>query len=291
MAKKDNNKPVEPKTTGHEWDGIQEYDNPVPRWWLWSLVLTVLFSVGYVIYYPAFPLLNGFTKGTAGWSQYKELEESQKYAADRKQKFEAQISGQPVEAILANADMREYAYQAGKSLFAVNCSQCHGAGANGAKAHGYPSLLDDEWLWGGDIESIEYSIRHGIRSYDDEDTRDNVMMAYGKEEVLDEQQINDVVRYIRVLGGRFMDNDASDRGAEVFAENCASCHGEQGEGISEMGAPNLNNHVWLYGGSREKLVETISNGRAGVMPAWSNKLSDDDIRKLTVYVHELGGGQ
>lgn len=277
------------KTTGHEWDGIKEYDNPLPRWWLWTLLATVIFSVGYVIYYPAIPTVSSFTKGIAGWSQYKKLDESLQKANAAKADYDAAVDAQTIDLIMADPALRDYAFQAGKALFALNCSQCHGAGGAGAK--GYPNLLDNEWLWGGTVEAISTTIHHGIRAADDADTRNNMMMAYGDEEVLDKNQILDVVRYVQLLSGQTTASQVTERGKAIFAENCATCHGEQGEGIQEMGAPALNNAIWLYGGDHSTLVETLTHGRGGVMPAWGGKLSESDIKKLTVYVHGLGGGE
>lgn len=277
------------KTMGHEWDGIQEYNNPLPRWWLWCFYISIVWAIGYCIYYPAIPLLNSFTEGTAGWSQYKELQDAKDKAAEKQEGFNNAITTRSVEQVLADPELANFAIAAGKAQFALHCSQCHGSGAAGAK--GYPNLLDDEWIWGGRIEDIVYTITHGIRSYDSDETRDNVMAAYGKDEMLTAQEIADVTRYIKVISQDFLENDASERGMTIFQENCTSCHGENGEGMQEMGAPALNNDVWLYGGHSNDIIESLNNGRAGMMPAFGQKLNESDIKKLAAYVYSLSGGE
>tara|TARA_R110000868_G_scaffold218576_2_gene469357 strand:- start:280533 stop:281420 length:888 start_codon:yes stop_codon:yes gene_type:complete len=276
----------EVETTGHEWDGIKEYNNPLPRWWLWTFFACIVYSIGYVIYYPAIPLINGFTKGISGWSQYKELDEAKDKANLEKGDFEERIKSSTAEEILADDSLYNYTVAAGQAQFALDCSQCHGLGANGAK--GYPSLIDDEWIWGGDIESIITTITHGIRSVDDEDTHDmGPMMAFGADEILSKDEIKDVVSHLLVLSGKYQSGESSSRGETVFAENCASCHGEQGEGSTDMGAPTLANQIWLYGGTRDELFETIYNGRAGIMPAFGGKHDASTVKKLAIYVHSL----
>lgn len=290
MAPKKTNKKNEVPTTGHEWDGIQEYDNPLPRWWLWVFILCIIFAIGYAIYYPAIPFVNNnFSEGAGGWSQYKQLEDSKNRAAEEKKEFNDRIANMTVQEIGEDPDLANFAIAAGKAQFALSCSQCHGLGAQGAK--GYPSLLDDEWIWGGELNDIIYTITNGIRSYDNENTRDNVMMAYGKEEALSVKEIADVTRYIKVISDNFLTNDASDRGEVIFADNCASCHGEKGEGDQTQGAPALNNAIWLYGGHTDDIKETLMNGRAGMMPAFGSQLSEDDIKKLALYVYSLGSAE
>ena len=274
-------------TTGHEWDGIEEYNNPLPRWWVWVFLATVVFSVGYVVYYPAFPLVHDTV---SGWTSRGQLKVEQQAALAGKQGFEDRLAAMDVEAVAADAEVRTYATAAGRMLFAVNCSQCHGSGAAGAK--GYPNLLDDEWIHGGRLQDIAYTITHGIRHTADPATRDpGPMPAYGRDEMLSKEQIDDVVNYLSVLAHGFKGNESTERGKVVFAENCALCHGDMGQGNRELGAPPLDNAIWLYGGSNKDRFETVWNGRAGVMPAWGGKLSESDIKKLAVYVHGLGGGE
>jgi cytochrome c oxidase cbb3-type subunit III len=275
------------QTTGHEWDGIQEYNNPLPRWWVWVFLATIVFAIGYVAYYPAFPLVH---ETVSGWSSRGQLATSLQQAQTDKQAFEDKISAMDVQAIADDAEVRTYATAAGRMLFSVNCSQCHGSGAAGAK--GYPNLLDDEWIHGGTLADIAYTITHGIRNGTDPEARNpGPMAAFGKDELLTKEQIDDVVNYLSVLSHGFKGNESTERGKAVFAENCALCHGDQGQGNRELGAPPLNNAIWLYGGSNKDRFETLWSGRAGVMPAWGPKLSESDIKKLAVYVHGLGGGE
>lgn len=291
MAKKPvDNKKVE--TTGHQWDGIEELNNPLPRWWLWTFLVSIAFSIAYCVYYPSWPTLNGFLKGTAGWSQYSELNDKLAAADLKKAPFETKIANMSVEQINANPNLRNYAIASGRTDFALHCSQCHGAGANGAK--GYPNLLDDEWLWGGSLSDILYTITHGVRSLvDDPASRDNgPMMAFVKDGVLTVDEARDTVRYVETLFDKTIKpSERTAAGKELYTANCAACHGEQGEGNREFGSPPLNNHIWLYGDDRYTLFETIANGRAGVMPAWGLKLSENTVKKLAVYVHSLGGGE
>lgn len=273
-------------TTGHEWDGIQEFNNPLPKWWLTVLYATIIFAIGYVIYYPAFPNVESYS----GRTQLVEFEEAIAERDAAREPFDNRVEAMSAEEIVNDAELLTYSVAAGKALFALNCSQCHGAAGQGAK--GYPSFLDDEWIWGGSIDQIVYTITHGIRNQDDPDARaDAVMAAYGEDEILTKREIRDVVRYIKVMAENYSENDASDRGKEIFAENCASCHGQNGEGMHEFGAPALNNQIWLYGGKSKDLEETIHAGRAGVMPAFGLKLSETEIKKLAVYVHSLTGGE
>ncbi len=275
------------ETTGHEWDGIEELNNPLPRWWVWVFLGTIVFAIGYMAYYPALPLVH-YT--VSGWTSRGQLMAEMQNADAEKHVFEDKIVRMDVQAIADDAEVRTYATAAGRMLFSVNCSQCHGSGAAGAK--GYPNLLDDEWIHGGTLADIAYTITHGIRNGTDEKARNpGPMAAFGKDELLTKEQIDDVVNYLSVLAHGFKGNESTERGKTVFAENCALCHGDQGQGNRELGAPPLNNAIWLYGGSNKDRFETIWNGRAGVMPAWGQKLSESDIKKLAVYVHGLGGGE
>ena len=170
----------------------------------------------------------------------------------------------------------------------VNCVQCHGSGAAGSP--GYPNLNDDDWLWGGTLEAIETTIRYGVRSSHDE-TRVSDMPAFGRDELLTEEEINDAAEYVLSLSGGEFDAAAAERGATIFADNCVACHGEQGEGMQEMGGPNLSDAIWLYGGDKDTVLHTIRNARRGVMPTWQGRLDDTTIKQLTLYVHALGGGE
>lgn len=274
-------------TTGHEWDGIQEWNKPLPRWWVWTFYVTILWGIAYTIAYPAWPLISGATSGFLGYSTRAEV--AKDIAAVDAQNAE-------VSATLASADLStlpqgdpayQYGVSGGAAVFRANCSQCHGAGAAGAK--GYPNLLDDAWLWGGDVEAIEYTVRHGIRNDADPDARWSEMPAFG--EILSREEVAQVVAHVRRISGQEADASAASAGATLFADNCASCHGENGGGNRDLGAPNISDAIWLYGGDEAALTETVTNARFGVMPPWNDRLSDAEIKAVTLYVHQLGGGE
>ncbi len=289
MAKKKNTKPKQVETTGHEWDGIKELNTPLPRWWVWIFLATIVYSIGYMVYYPSWPTSNGFIKGIGNWSQYNELKNSLNAANTAKAPFETKIAMATLEQINADESIRDYAIESGRAEFALSCSQCHGAGAAGTK--GYANLLDDEWIWGGSLNAIAQTITYGIRDVNNEDTRLGDMAAFGQDEILTKNQIADVARYLKTLSENYLANDAADRGELIYAENCAACHGDKGEGVQEFGAPPLNNPIWLYGGSTPELIETITNGRAAQMPGFGHKFDENTIKKLTIFVHSLSGGE
>jgi cytochrome c oxidase cbb3-type subunit 3 len=199
------------------------------------------------------------------------------------------IASTDLETINADADLQAFAVAGGKSAFAVNCSQCHGSGAAGSA--GYPNLNDDDWIWGGDLDSIYTTIAHGIRHDTDEDTRLSEMPAFGADELLEREQISDVADYVLSLSGLDHDAAAAERGAEIFADNCAACHGDAGEGIRDLGGPALADAIWLYGGDKASIIAQATRPKHGVMPAWSTKLDDVTIKQLAVFVHALGGGE
>ncbi len=284
MAKKPEKK--DPETTGHSWDGIEEFNNPLPRWWLWTFYFTIFWGILYVIAYPAWPLIKGATPGLLGWSTRGEVARDIKAFEEKNAAIEAKLAAADVTQISADPELQSYAVNAGAAVFRTNCSQCHGSGAAGAK--GYPNLLDDDWLWGGDIESIAYTIRHGIRSRS-EDTRFSQMPAFG--EFLSDEEISQLVNYVWSLSGTEHDADLAAAGAPLFQENCSACHGEDGTGDREQGAPNLTDAIWLFGDSEEDLTYTISHARNVEMPAWGDRLSDAKINAVAAYVHQLGGGE
>ena len=278
------------ETTGHEWDGIKELNNPLPNWWRLIFYATVIWSIGYWIVYPAWPTISGYTTGVFGYSSRGEVAERISEAEAAKSGYLDRIRQASLEEIRSDEDLLNFALAGGRSAFAVNCSQCHGSGAQGFE--GYPNLNDDEWLWGGDIESIHYTITHGIRNTVDDDAHYSEMPKFGTDGILDNEQIASVAAYVRMLSGQEDANvDLAAAGVELFAEQCAACHGEDGDGDVALGAPALNNAIWLYGGDRESVIETIARSRYGVMPAWGRILDDTTIKQLAVYVHSLGGGQ
>jgi cytochrome c oxidase cbb3-type subunit III len=276
-------------TTGHQWDGIKELNTPLPRWWLITFYLTIIWAVGYWVVYPAWPLLSGNTRGVLNYSSRAdvavELANLDKIRGEKMTALAtaslADIEKDP--ALLALARAR------GKTVFGDNCAPCHGSGAAGAK--GYPNLNDDDWLWGGSLDQIMQTIRYGARSGHSK-AHEGQMLAFGKDGVLKPDQIVTVANYVRSLSGLPTQPgyDAA-AGAKIFAENCTSCHGDQGKGNPELGAPNLTDKIWLYGSDEAALIETITNGRAGVMPAWEGRLDPVTLKAMAVYVHSLGGGK
>lgn len=276
-------------TTGHEWDGIRELDNPLPRWWQWIFWGTVVWSIGYWVVYPAWPLIGSHTAGVIGYSSRSEVSAEIATARAAQQVYRDRLAAASLEQVRTDPDLLEFALAGGRSAFAVNCSQCHGAGAQGFK--GYPNLNDDEWLWGGSLDAIHASITHGIRNATDPDARQSEMPAFGRDGMLTPAQIADVTRYVLSLGGDDGDTAAAERGQALFADNCAVCHGPGGAGNPELGAPSLADGIWLYGGDEATIAETVTNSRRGVMPAWGKILDPVTIKQLTIYVHSLGGGR
>ncbi|NKB26656.1 MAG: cytochrome-c oxidase, cbb3-type subunit III [Rhodobacteraceae bacterium] len=274
-------------TTGHEWDGIKELNNPLPRWWLWTFYATIVWGIGYVIAYPAWPLVNGATAGLLGYSTRAEVAADIAAVDAQNAGLEAQLTAIDLGAIAADDPLHRYAVAGGAAVFRTNCSQCHGSGAAGAK--GYPNLLDDDWLWGGSLEDIALTVRHGVRSDDDDDSRYSEMPAFG--DLLEAEEITAVVQHVLNISGQDHDAGLAAMGEAVFADHCASCHGEQGEGMRDLGAPKLSDAIWLFGGDAEAITEIVTNSRFGVMPPWGTRLSEADVKAVTTYVHQLGGGE
>jgi cytochrome c oxidase cbb3-type subunit III len=276
-------------TTGHEWDGIKELNTPLPRWWLLTFYATIIWAIGYWIVYPAWPLLSNYTTGLLHYSSRAnvavELANLEKIRGEKMAALGsaslADIEKDP--ALLALARAR------GKTVFGDNCAPCHGSGAAGAK--GYPNLNDDDWLWGGTLDQIMQTIQFGVRS-GHQKTHESAMLAFGRDGILKPEQIVTVANYVRSLSGlpTAPGYDAA-AGKKIFAENCSSCHGDAGKGNQELGAPDLTDKIWLYGGDEATIIETITNGRSGVMPAWVDRLDPATIKAMAVYVHSLGGGK
>ncbi|MBW6507197.1 MAG: cytochrome-c oxidase, cbb3-type subunit III [Rhodobacteraceae bacterium] len=282
-------KPGDAEVTGHEWDGIKEFNNPLPRWWLWTFYVTIVWAIGYTIAYPAWPLLKGATPGILGASTRADVAADIKRFADANAPIEARLVAADLTEIAGDPALASYAANAGKAVFATWCAQCHGAGAGGNV--GYPNLLDNDWLWGGDIEAIHTTITHGIRNTESADARYSEMPKFGADGLLEAPQIGEVVHYVLQLSGQAHDAAKAEAGAVVFADNCAACHADDGTGNRDLGAPNLTDAIWLYGGSEATLTETVTNARFGVMPNWSTRLSEAEIRSVAAYVHGLGGGE
>jgi len=277
------------ETTGHEWDGIKELNTPLPRWWLWTFYATVIWSLGYVIAYPAWPLISSNTKGLLGYSSRADLTREMAAAEADKAEITARIAQADVAEIAADEELSRFAIASGRSLFKVYCSQCHGSGAQGAA--GYPNLNDDDWIWGGSIDAIFATITHGVRYGADPDTRVSEMPAFGRDGILTGEEIDAVGNYVLALAGREHDAAKAETGATVYADNCAACHGETGKGNPEVGAPNIADAIWLYSDKPADVIAQIGAPRHGVMPAWGSRLGDTKVKELAVYVHSLGGGE
>jgi cytochrome c oxidase cbb3-type subunit 3 len=275
------------ETTGHEWDGIEELNNPLPRWWLWTFYATIIWGVGYTIAYPAWPMISGATSGLLGYSTRAEVAQQIEAHAARNADLVEELTAADLAALPPGSDLHRYAVARGGAVFRAHCSQCHGSGAAGAK--GYPNLLDDDWLWGGDLAAIRHTVAHGIRNEQDPEARYSEMPAFG--EILPEPEIAAVVEHVVSLSSQDYDAALAATGAELYADNCAACHGAGGLGDREMGAPNLADAIWLYGGSREELTQSVRAARFGVMPPWGGRLSEADVQAVSVYVHSLGGGE
>ena len=276
-------------TTGHQWDDIKELNTPLPRWWVITFYLTIIWAVGYWIVYPAWPLLTSNTTGILHYSTRAnvavELANLDKIRGEKM----ATLATASLADIEKDPNLLALARARGKTVFGDNCAPCHGSGATGSK--GYPNLNDDDWLWGGSLDQIMQTIRFGARSGNAKGHEGN-MLAFGKEGMLKPEQIVTVANYVRSLSHlpTAPGYDAAE-GAKIFAENCAACHGENGKGNPDVGSKDLTANIWLYGGDDATIIDTITNGRSGVMPAWDGRLDPVTLKAMAVYVHSLGGGK
>ncbi len=274
------------ETTGHEWDGIQELNNPMPRWWLWTFFVCILVAICYWILFPAWPIPGGNTKGMLGWTKYNRLAEQLADAQGKQEVFFKQIAEWPIEKIPGDPKLYAFAVAAGQAAFKSNCVMCHGLDASGQGR--YPNLNDDDWLWGeGTLADIQQTITHGIRT-DDPKTRFSEMPAFGKQGVLKPEQISKTADFVISLAKK---PDWNSEAGKIFKDQCVSCHGMEGKGDRKVGVPNLADAIWLYGGDKESIVYTITNARNNVMPNWNARLDPNTIKALAVYVHSLGGGK
>lgn len=276
--------PTGTEFVGHEWDGIEELNTPLPRWWLYTFYATIAFAAAYVVLYPAWPMIESATAGTLGWSSRGDLAADIRAAEAARAGTVAKIAATPIEALPDNPELMQAAVAGGAAAFKVNCVQCHGAGAAGSP--GYPNLNDDDWIWGGTLTDIEYTLTHGIRWEAAEQTRANFMPAFAG--VVQPAEAKALAGHVLSLSGKAK---ASPQGAQLFADNCAACHGSSGEGMAAMGAPALNDAIWLYGGTEADVTKQILAPRHGVMPAWQGRLDPVTIKMLAAYVHSRGGGQ
>jgi cytochrome c oxidase cbb3-type subunit 3 len=284
MENKRIDEPSGTEFVGHEWDGIEELDTPMPRWWLWTFYLCIIFSIGYVIVYPAIPLLNKGSEGLWGWTSRGQLASELAKAEQSHAEVRSRIAAVPLERLAGDPALMASAVAGGRAAFKVNCVQCHGSGAAGGA--GYPNLNDDDWLWGGDLKAIETTIVHGIRQHGDTLTRDKQMPGFAG--AWSQPQLGALTDHVLSLSGKANGNAA---GAKLYAENCAACHGAAGQGDRAQGAPALNDAIWLYGGSRAEIQSQILKPKMGMMPSWQGRLDPVTIRMLAAYVHSLGGGE
>jgi cytochrome c oxidase cbb3-type subunit 3 len=264
------------KTMGHSFDGIEEYDNPLPRWWFLLFIGTLVFGLLYLVLYPGLGSWTGVLPGyEGGWTQTKQWQREVDQADAKFGPIFANYSAMGV----AQAAQDEHALKIGGRLFANHCAVCHGSDAKGA--NGFPNLVDSEWRWGGDAETIKTTILHG---------RVAAMPAWGQ--ILGEEGVKNVAAYVRngLAGLPLPAGAAGDvaAGSQVFAQSCAVCHGEKGMGTAAMGAPNLTNPAgWIYGSSLAQLQQTIRHGRNGQMPAQDQYLGNDKVHLLAAYVYSL----
>lgn len=276
------------RTTGHEWNGIKELDTPVPRAILIFLAVTILFSIVYWVLMPAWPTWNSYTKGLRGHDDRAEVMQQVEAAAAERAAWSDQIVQASFDDIVADDVLMGHVLDTGRTLFADNCAVCHGVEGRGGP--GFPDLAARAWLWGGDPETLAETIRVGINSTHPE-TRSSEMLGFGQLGVLSREQVRAAGAYVRQLSGAALsdaDRAMMDLGREVYTANCVVCHGENGRGDVTVGAPDLTDDVWLYGGDAQSIVNTIHGGRQGHMPHWEGRLSEADIRLLTVYVRALG---
>lgn len=288
MSKKPVQKGNQIETTGHSWDGIEEYNNPLPKWWVYIFYACIVWGIGYTIAYPAWPGIKGATAGVLGYSTRGEVAAEIDRVNESLAPINAKLEAAELTAITSDAELNGYAISAGAAVFKTWCAQCHGSGAAGAV--GYPNLLDNDWLWGGDIEAIHTTVSHGIRNEEDDDARFSEMPAFG-DDYLEDEQIEAVVNYVMSLSGDAKDASLVADGAVVFADECSACHMEDGTGDRAQGAPNLTDAIWLFGGDYDAIKETVTYSRAGVMPNWNTRLTEAQIRAVSAYVHQLGGGE
>ena len=277
-------------TTGHEWDGIKELNTPLPRWWVMMFYATIVWAVGYWVVYPAWPMISGHTSGWFGYSTRAqvrvELADLEKLRGEKA----AGLATASLSNIEQDPSLLALARARGKAAFGDNCAPCHGSGAAGAKS--YPNLNDDDWLWGGTLNQVMQTLQFGIRS-GHQKAREGSMMAFGgKDGLLKPSEIRAVANFVRSLSGLSVSSGIDlNAGRTLFATNCASCHGDDGKGNQEIGAPNLADKIWLYGSDEASIIEGVTNGRGGVMPAWIDRLDPVTLKALAVYVHSLGGGK
>jgi cytochrome c oxidase cbb3-type subunit III len=276
------------ETTGHVWDeDLKELNQPLPKWWLYTFYVCILWAIGYWIAYPAWPMLNSYSKGMLGYSQRATVSAALDEGRMEQSKYLTVSASTPLAEIEKQPDLLNFSRAGGAALFASHCSGCHGRGAQGFP--GYPNLNDDDWLWGGKLDDILATITGGVRS-GNKKARDNAMPRFGIDKALNPAQIADAAEYVLSLSKHSTESEAAARGQKIFAEQCVGCHGDDGKGNQPLGAPNLTDGIWLYGGDKKTIMESIATGRGGVMPSWEERFDPATLKMLAVYVHSLGGG-
>jgi len=275
-------------TTGHEWDGLKELNTPLPKWWVYVFAATIVWAVIFMVLYPSVPYVVGHTRGLLGYSQRTEVARDVKALVAQRAVFMDKIANLPIQEVKANPQLDAMAMTAGRIAFAENCQPCHGPGGGGRP--GYPNLADDVWLWGGKLSDIQRTITYGIRSGDPK-AHVSAMPRFGADGILKPEQVQQVADFVWTLWGGTADAASVAAGKQIYADNCAACHGANGEGNRLLGAPPLKSHAHLYGDTREVIVSQVVNPRMGVMPNWDKRLDPATIKSLTLYVHALGGGE
>ena len=280
------------ETTGHVWNGIKELDTPVPRGILLFLIVTHIWAVAWWFFAPTWPLGTTYTKGLLGIDQRTTVEERVVEGQQARQDWMARIESEPYDQILADENLMQIVRSSGRQLFGDNCAACHGRDARGRA--NYPDLTDGDWIWGSGPEAIEQTMRVGVNTEHPE-SRIGQMPAFGRDGMLERDQVRAVAAYVYSLTHpEFSTPENVERieaGQQVFAETCSACHGETGEGSAEAGAPNLTDNYWLYGGDLDTIIATVHGGRQGHMPTWDERLTNAEIRMLSLYVHDLGNRQ
>ncbi|MCR6630974.1 MAG: cytochrome-c oxidase, cbb3-type subunit III [Magnetospirillum sp.] len=283
-------------TTGHEWDGIKELNTPLPKWWVYVFWATVIWSIAYWVAMPTWPGISDYSRGMLNYSSRNDLASELKAQKQSRAKYEAKIAALPVDEVVKDKDLRNFAMVGGKVLFNENCAPCHGAGGVGV-ANAYPNLADDEWIWGGTLADLQQTISFGVRNTNG-NSHVSEMPKFGTDGLLTKEQIDQVADYVVSLSAKAGSSGggaAGSPGEAIFNEQCVACHQEGGVGSKDVGAPALNNNIWLFKGGKDAVkqvvVNQVSNPRHGSMPAWSERLDETSIKMLSVYVHSLGGGK
>lgn len=275
-------------TTGHEWDGLKELNRPLPKWWLYVMYATIVWAAVWMVLYPSWPGIHGYFHGTLGYSQRDKVDADVAAVAKLRAGSMDRIKVLSFDEIRKDPQLQAVAQTAGRITFANNCQPCHGAGGGGNP--GYPALAAGNWLWGGSLPDIQQTVTHGIRSADP-DARQSQMPRFGADGLLKPAEIEQVADYVVTLYGKPVPGRDVSAGKKLFAENCAICHGDAGQGNREVGGPRLASRAHLYGDDRAAIVAQVTSPRMGVMPNWGTRLDEATVKSVALYVHALGGGE